>query len=131
MEAKKTRGKPRAFKNKNELLELYEEYCLEVKNNGFLEAPTILNFQSWLERQHCGTCDRKTIYLTLNKYYPTTKKEFERIRADTLVDGAISGKYIPSITIFGLKNWCKWADNPADEEKQDNELTIRLVREEQ
>ena len=47
------------------------------------------------------------------------KKEFEAIRADTISEGTMLGKYQPTMSIFALKNWCSWTDRPSfDTEEQ-------------
>jgi hypothetical protein len=46
----------------------------------------------------------------LNEYFPTIKKEFERLQSDTIMTGGMLGKYNATMSIFGLKNWCNWKD---------------------
>lgn len=120
--------KPKKFKNGEQLVQLFEDFCSEIKLNEFSTVPTQTNFCTWL-RANYQECDRKTIYNALNKYFPTIKKDFERIQSDTIVEGTMLNHYQPSMSIFALKNWCKWKDNPTDEEKQDNKLEIKIIRE--
>ena len=52
------------------------------------------------------------------EYFPTIKKEFERLQSDTIMTGGMLGKYNATMSIFGLKNWCNWKDKA--EIEQDN-----------
>ena len=45
-----------------------------------------------------------------SEYFPTIKKEFEKLQSDTITTGGMLGKYNPTMTIFALKNWCNWKD---------------------
>ena len=69
-----------------------------------------------MAREYTQT-DRRTIYNALNKYFPTVKRDFEKLQSDTMTEGAMTGKYNPTMTIFALKNWCEWKD------KQETEIS--------
>jgi hypothetical protein len=101
--------KPKKFKTGKELIQLWADFCDQIRENGYIEAPTQTAFCRWLTREYDG-CDRKTIYTALNKYFPDIKKEFETIRADTIAEGTMLCKYQPTMSIFALKNWCRWTD---------------------
>ena len=103
------RGRPKKFKNGNELIELWETFCCEIADNGFAVVPTQTAFCRWLSRKY-DVVDRKTIYTSLNEYFPTIKRDFERLQSDTIMAGGMLGKYNPTMSIFGLKNWCNWKD---------------------
>lgn len=103
------RGQPKKIKNKQQLIELWSDFCEHIREIEYSIAPTQTDFCVWL-RKEFGSCDRKTIYNALNKYFPTVKSEFERIQADTITSGAMLGKYNSTMSIFALKNWCKWTD---------------------
>ena len=92
-----------------EMIRLFSEFNEEVINDGFVVVPTQTEFCRWLGRNYEKT-DKKTIYNTLNKIFPDIKKQFEQIQSDTVATGAMLGKYQPTMSIFVLKNWCKWKD---------------------
>ena len=104
-----TAGHPKTYQSGEELIELWTEYCDEIAEQGYIQAPTQTDFCRWLKRRETPA-DAKTIYTTLNKYFPNIKAEFEKIRADTIAAGAMLGHYQQSITIFALKNWAGWTD---------------------
>ena len=103
------RGQPKKFKNAKQLIELWTNFCDYIREQQYTIAPTQTAFCRWLSETY-DTCDRKTIYSTLNEYFPNIKKDFEAIRADTIAEGTMLGRYQPTMSIFALKNWCKWTD---------------------
>lgn len=124
------RGQPKKFKNGQQLIDLWQQFCNQIRENGYTEAPTQTAFRRWLGVHYSDT-DRKTIYNSLNDYFPNIKKEFESIRADTISEGTMLGKYQSTMSIFALKNWCSWRDNPASanfnaEDAQQDELSKSL-----
>ncbi len=72
--------------------------------------PTFTGFSRWCRDAKGSKVSRRTLYSTIHEYYPEVQRELEDLRADTLVSGAARGKYVPSVTIFALKNWCRWTD---------------------
>lgn len=102
-------GQPKKFKNGQELIDLFRTFCEEIANNGFCKVPNQTNFCRWLA-DNFDDVDRKTIYNSLNKYFPTIKSEFEQIQGDIIAEGGMLGKYQPTMSIFALKNWCSWRD---------------------
>ena len=125
MAKKKTPGRPKTFKSGDEVLNLFTEFCEELySDDQSIYVPSKTDFCLWLKNEKNFSCDRKTLYTTLSKYFPDIKKEFDEMRGDTLVNGAMRGKYQPTMTIFALKNWCGWADRP--EEKEENGITVTL-----
>lgn len=103
-------GQPKKFRNGKQLIELFRTFCDEITANEFNRVPNQTNFCKWLET-HYNSVDRKTIYTSLNKYFPTIKKDFEQIQSDVIAEGGMLGHYQPAMSIFALKNWCKWSDN--------------------
>ncbi|MBC8586061.1 DNA-packaging protein [Youxingia wuxianensis] len=110
------RGNPKRFQSGEELIELYQQFCIWVKENNFQTIPSQTRFCEWLTREYKAT-DRRTIYNALNKYFPNIKKEFEKLQADTMAEGAMIGRYNPTMTIFALKNWCEWKDKQEVEQQ--------------
>lgn len=102
-------GQPKKFSSGKVLIELFRDFCNEIIENEFNRVPNQTNFCKWLE-MHYSTVDRKTIYTSLNKYFPTIKKTFEQIQSDVIAEGGMLGHYQPTMSIFALKNWCRWSD---------------------
>lgn len=102
-------GRPKRFKNGEELVSLWADFCGDIIEGGFQEVPTQTAFCRWLGGRLNGT-DRRTIYNSLHKYFPEIKKEFEQLQSDVIMQGAMQGRYQPTMSIFGLKNWCGWGD---------------------
>jgi hypothetical protein len=112
------RGHPKKFKDGKQLIGLWKTFCNQIRENGYTEAPTQTAFCRWLEKNYSPT-DAKTIYNALNDYFPNIKKDFEAIRADTISEGTMLGKYQPSMSIFALKNWCSWKDKIETDTSED------------
>jgi hypothetical protein len=102
-------GQPKKFSSGTELIALWNDFCEDIADNGFTGVPSQTAFCKWL-REHHSAVDRRTIYNSLNEYFPTIKDEFERIQGDTITAGAMLGKYNSTMSIFALKNWCNWKD---------------------
>ena len=101
----------------------------EIIDNGFDKVPTQTAFCRWLAENYEET-DRKTIYNSLNKYFPSIKKDFEQLQSDVIMQGGMMGKYNPTMSIFGLKNWCGWSDTGKrtdEKEKEENDKLNRLI----
>lgn len=116
------RGQPKRFSNGKQLIALFRIFCDEIIDSGFERVPNQTNFCNWLS-EHYNACDRKTIYNALNKYFPTVKKEFEQIQSDVIAEGGMLGKYQSAMSIFALKNWCRWQDKV----QEDNNATLERL----
>lgn len=114
-------GHPRTFASGEELLGLWGEYIEGIRRGGWAEVPTKTGFCRWMEQY--GGCDPHTIYLSLAKYYPSYKKEFDDMWGDAIAEGAMLSHFQPSMSIFSLKNWTQWKDK--QEIQQDT--TVRVV----
>lgn len=120
-------GRPKKFKDGKRLIELFRSFCEDIVMNDYDRIPSQTNFCKWLSVNYDG-CDRKTIYSSLNQYFPTIKKDFEQIQSDTVAEGAMLGKYQPTMSIFVLKNWCRWGDRAeVTAELSDNGLLTELI----
>ncbi len=129
-----TRGRPCRFRSGEQLIALWSDFCNTIVEEGFDRVPTQTEFCRWLSREYKET-DRKTIYNSLNKYFPTIKKDFESLQADTIMQGGMLGKYNPTMSIFGLKNWCGWSDTGKStyrhsENKRDVDPLTKSLKEE-
>ena len=128
------RGQPKRFESAEHMIALWSDFCNEIVQNDFNSVPTQSAFCRWLSQNYEDT-DRKTIYNSLNKYFPSIKKEFEQLQSDVIMQGGMMGKYNPTMSIFGLKNWCGWSDSGRvatgryDEEKAEDALS-KALREE-
>ena len=126
--------KPNKFESGEYLIELWRQFCNSIVENEFNTVPTQTAFCRWLEKEYEKT-DRKTIYNSLNKIFPSIKKDFEQLQSDVIMQGGMMGKYNPTMSIFGLKNWCGWSDSGRvatgryDEEKAEDALS-KALREE-
>ena len=122
-------GHPKKFSTGDELIALWDEFCTEIARDGYVDVPTQTSFCRWLKNRH-NEVDRKTIYTSLNEYFPTIKKEFENLQSDVIVAGAALGKYNSTMAIFALKNWCNWKDKQEIEQDinaKGIEVTINVV----
>ena len=128
------RGQPKRFESAEQMIALWSDFCNEIVRNEFNTVPTQTAFCRWLSTNYQDT-DRRTIYNSLNKYFPALKKEFEQIQSDVIMQGGMMGKYNPTMSIFGLQNWCGWSDSGRvvtgryDEEKSEDALS-KALREE-
>ena len=111
------------------MIALWYDFCNEIVQNDFNSVPTQSAFCRWLS-QHYEDTDRKTIYNSLNKYFPSIKKEFEQLQSDVIMQGGMMGKYNTTMSIFGSKNWCGWSDTGKrtdEKEKEENAKIDRLI----
>lgn len=107
------RGQPKRFNSGAKLIQLFSQFCDYITDEACYEIiPSQTEFCKWLSTEY-GSVDRKTIYNSLNKYFPAIKSEFERLQSDVIAQGGMLGKYQSTMSIFVLKNWCKWEDKPS------------------
>ena len=119
--------KPNKFESGEYLIELWRQFCNSIVENEFNTVPTQTAFCRWLEKEYEKT-DRKTIYNSLNKIFPSIKKDFEQLQSDVIMQGGMMGKYNPTMSIFGLKNWCGWSDTGKRTEEKEKEESAKLDR---
>lgn len=124
MPKKKEQGQPRAFRSARHLVEWFDKYCEELEDGGFRSAPTLTGFARWCRDVKGSKVSRRTLYSAIHEYYPEIRDELEDLRADTLVNGAAQGKYAASVTIFALKNWCRWSDRVESNESGKVEIVL-------
>ena len=117
------RGHPKSFESGEKLIELFSDFCDYIVKNDFNTIPSQSAFCRWLSENYKAV-DRKTIYNSLEKYFPSIKKDFERIQSDTIMQGGMMGKYQPTMSIFGLKNWCGWGDEQKQDKQEDNVVVV-------
>ena len=121
------RGQPKRFESAEQMIALWSDFCNEIVQNEFNTVPTQTAFCRWLEKEYEKT-DRKTIYNSLNKIFPSIKKDFEQLQSDVIMQGGMMGKYNPTMSIFGLKNWCGWSDSGKRTDEKEKEESAKLDR---
>lgn len=122
-------ARKKKFGSGKELAELFGAFCDDIIAGDYDRIPSQTEFCKWLKVNFSET-DRKTVYNALNKYFPTIKKDFERMQSDLIAQGGMLGKYQNTMSIFVLKNWCKWSDKPTDAEGNtaEDRIADTLVR---
>ena len=122
------RGQPKTF-TKQEFKDFvfeYMEFIYDKQENSVKDTPTFYGFYRFVREKK--ECSYHTIRRCFDEYWADIKKEFEDIRADLLSRGASIGIYNPTMTIFALKNWCKWADKPENENEEKQEMQTELLK---
>ena len=118
-------GQPKKFSSGEELITLWYEFCNEIIDGGFKKVPTKTAFCRWITQKY-KQIDRRTLYNSINEYFPSVKKDFEQIQSDTIAEGGILGKFNSTMSIFGLKNWCNWKDKAEVEATHNNGILDEL-----
>lgn len=131
----KSRGQPKAFEEQ-EFKDFVFQYLDEVyqnQNSDNPDIPTFFGFYNFVKQRK--ECSYHTVRRCFDEYWADIKKDFQDVRSDLLVRGAMLYKYNPTMSIFGLKNWCGWGDNGnnaynrVEEHKEDDPLTKALKEE--
>lgn len=130
----KSRGQPKVFEEqefKNFVFQYLNEIC-QSQSGDNPDIPTFYGFYNFVKEKK--ECSYHTVRRCFDEYWADIKKDFQDVRSDLLVRGGMLGKYQPTMTIFGLKNWCGWGDSGkvADygaEEEEDDPLTKSLKEE--
>lgn len=102
------------FKNGNDVINIYIEYLDDIYKNGYYEVPSKTAFSFWLSKNKFD-CDRRTIWNSLNLYFPEIKSTFIEIQGEFILTGAMMGHYKEASTIFALKNWNGYTDRRKEE----------------
>lgn len=97
-------GKPKAFDTPEDLIDSFTGFIEYVRLNDYGIYPTKANFARYMQ------ITPRTVYNTVDRYFPEIKKTYIDMLSDCLTEGASVGKYDKTMTIFCLKNWCNWAD---------------------
>lgn len=131
---KNNRGQPKVFEEqefKDFVFQYLNEIC-QSQSGDNPDIPTFYGFYNFVKEKK--ECSYHTVRRCFDEYWADIKKDFQDVRSDLLVRGGMLGKYQPTMTIFGLKNWCGWGDNGkiADygaEVEEDDPLTKSLKEE--
>lgn len=97
-------GNPRVFKSGDELIDAQIAYCKHIRDINYIEYPTKNGLAEYLQ------IDPKTIWLTIERYYPGIKRQWQENIEQTLINGVNAGVYNVPMTKYILANWCGWSD---------------------
>ncbi len=98
------KGNPRVFKSGDELIDAQIAYCKHIRDINYIEYPTKNGLAEYLQ------IDPKTIWLTIERYYPGIKRQWQENIEQTLINGVNAGVYNVTMTKYILANWCGWSD---------------------
>ena len=93
------------------MLTKFEEFLKDVEDNGYEIVPTISKFADYMDKP------RRDVHEWF-RLHPTASDQMQAMFADTIASGAMLKKYVPNVTNFALKNWCKWEEAPKKEGKR-------------
>ena len=124
------RGQPKTFTEEEFKYFVFEymDFIYDKQENGLKDTPTFYGFYRFVREQK--ECSYHTIRRCFDEYWADIKKDFQDVRSDLLVRGAMLYKYNPTMSIFGLKNWCGWSDTGKrtdEKEKEENAKLDRLI----
>lgn len=98
------KGNPRAFQSGDELIDAQIAYCRHIRDINYIEYPTKNGLAEFLK------IDPKTIWLTIERYYPGIRRQWQENIEQTLINGVNAGVYNVTMTKYILANWCGWSD---------------------
>ena len=61
------------------------------------------------------------------RLHPTASDQMRDMFADTIASGAMLKKYVPNVTNFALKNWCKWEEAPQKKGRTSKEVADEKI----
>ena len=97
------------------MLAKFEEFIKDVEANGYEIVPTISKFADFMDKP------RRDVHEWF-RLHPTASDQMRDMFADTIASGAMLKKYVPNVTNFALKNWCKWEEAPKKDGKTSKEV---------
>lgn len=124
---KAPRGQPRAFRSGIHLFECIQDFCDDIIAQGYTVLPSKTEFCRWYSNRTGRKISRRTVWSAMEKYYPDVKGRINVLVSDVLAQGAALGFWNSTITIFVLKNWCRWSDKPEAEQNPADELAVRVL----
>ena len=122
---KKPRGRPRTFRSGAHLFECMQAFCDDIIAHGYNVLPSKTEFCRWYSNQFEKPLSRRAVWAAVNEQYPDAKSNIEELVSDVLAQGAALGHWNSSITIFVLKNWCRWSDK--HEPEATSAITVEMV----
>ena len=101
----------------------YEAFLKMVESDGYKIVPTISAFADYIDKPRADVHE-------WFRLHPTASDQMRDMFADTIASGAMLKKYVPNVTNFALKNWCKWEEAPNKKAKTSKELVDEKLAEE-
>ena len=101
----------------------YEAFLKSVESDGYKIVPTISAFADYIDKPRADVHE-------WFRLHPTASDQMRDMFADTIASGAMLKKYVPNVTNFALKNWCKWEEAPTKKAKTSKELVDEKLAEE-
>ncbi|MBQ5477640.1 MAG: hypothetical protein IIT64_07580 [Bacteroidaceae bacterium] len=105
------------------MLTSFEDFLKKVENDGYSIVPTVSAFADYIEKPRADVHE-------WFRLHPTASDQMRDMFADTIASGAMLKKYVPNVTNFALKNWCKWEEAPNKKAKTSKELVDEKLAEE-
>lgn len=87
----------------------------KVTRQAYFIVPTISAFADFIEQSRADVHEWFRVH-------PTASDQMRDMCADTIASGAMLKKYVPNVTNFALKNWCKWEEAPKGKGKTSKEV---------
>ena len=97
------------------MLAKFEDFLKVVEADGYVIVPTISAFADHIEKPRADVHE-------WFRLHPTASDRMRDMFADTIASGAMLKKYVPNVTNFALKNWCKWEEAPTKKGKTSREV---------
>ena len=102
------------------MFEQYEAFLKSVEANGYKIVPTISAFADYIDKPRADMHEWFRIH-------PTASDQMRDMFADTIASGAMLKKYVPNVTNFALKNWCKWEEAPQKKGRTSKEVADEKI----
>ena len=93
----------------------FEAFLKKVEADGYKIVPTLSAFADYIEKPRADVHE-------WFRLHPTASDQMRDMFADTIASGAMLKKYVPNVTNFALKNWCKWEEAPSKKAKTGKEV---------
>ena len=93
----------------------FEAFLKKVEADGYKIVPTLSAFADYMEKPRADVHE-------WFRLHPTASDQMREMFADTIASGAMLKKYVPNVTNFALKNWCKWEEAPSKKAKTGKEV---------
>lgn len=97
------------------MFEKFEAFLKKVEADGYVIVPTLSAFADYIEKPRADVHEWFRVH-------PTASDQMRDMFADTIASGAMLKKYVPNVTNFALKNWCKWEEAPTKKGKTGKEV---------